>query len=326
MAELSRHLMKEFATLTTGDKKPEVSNTVRGTVVVDGENKYVAIDGSSVNTPISEIIDARQGDRVLVTIENHVATVVGNISKPPSAYKEQEAITRITDTSRDLSSQITEVRTNTETKVEELKTKVDSIGNVSDLSAVDSRITAAENKATEAATKADAAKTELEKQKELQAAQAKALEDQMLITKQELEANAALATAKEFDEKFKALMEANDKDRKQAERDLITMAARMELIQANLENMTAVWNAIDTAMKFSNEGLAIGERSGDSYILVKPNRISMFSAGSEVMYIANGVIHIDNGVFTLSLQIGYYVESQYEYNPKYNVVRYVGPK
>ena len=314
MAELSRHLMKEFATLTAGDKKPEVSNTVRGTVVVDGENKYVAIDGSSVNTPISEIIDARQGDRVLVTIENHVATVVGNISKPPSAYKEQEAITRITDTSRELSSQITEVRTNTETKVEELKTKVDS------------RITAAENKATEAATKAEAAKTELEKQKELQAAQAKALEDQMLITKQELEANAALATAKEFDEKFKAFIEANDKDRKQAERDLITMAARMELIQANLENMTAVWNAIDTAMKFSNEGLAIGERSGDSYILVKPNRISMFSAGSEVMYIANGVIHIDNGVFTLSLQIGYYVESQYERNPKYNVVRYVGPK
>lgn len=319
MAELSRHLMKEFATLTAGDKKPEVSNTVRGTVVVDGENKYVAIDGSSVNTPISEIIDARQGDRVLVTIENHVATVVGNISKPPSAYKEQEAITRITDTSRELSSQITEVRTNTETKVEELKTKVDSIGNVSDLTAVEGRIAEAEKKA-------EAAKTEVDKQKELQAAQAKALEDQLAITRQELEAAAALATAKEFEEKYKAFLESSEKDRKQAERDLITMAARMELIQANLENMTAVWNAIDTAMKFSNEGLAIGERSGDSYILVKPNRISMFSAGSEVMYIANGVIHIDNGVFTLSLQIGYYVESQYEHNPKYNVVRYVGPK
>ena len=319
MVELSRHLMKEFATLTAGDKKPEVSNTVRGTVVVDGENKYVAIDGSSVNTPISEIIDARQGDRVLVNIENHVATVVGNISKPPSAYKEQEAISRITDTSRELSSQITEVRTNTETKVEELKTKVDSIGNISDLTAVEGRVAEAEKKA-------EAAKTEVDKQKELQAAQAKALEDQLAITRQELEAAAALATAKEFEEKYKAFLESSDKDRKQAERDLITMAARMELIQANLENMTAVWNAIDTAMKFSNEGLAIGERSGDSYILVKPNRISMFSAGSEVMYIANGVIHIDNGVFTLSLQIGYYVESQYEHNPKYNVIRYVGPK
>ena len=319
MVELSRHLMKEFATLTAGDKKPEVSNTVRGTVVVDGENKYVAIDGSSVNTPISEIIDARQGDRVLVNIENHVATIVGNISKPPSAYKEQEAISRITDTSRELSSQITEVRTNTETKVEELKTKVDSIGNISDLTAVEGRIAEAEKKA-------EAAKTEVEKQKELQAVQAKALEDQLAITRQELEAAAALATAKEFEEKYKAFLESSEKDRKQAERDLITMAARMELIQANLENMTAVWNAIDTAMKFSNEGLAIGERSGDSYIMVKPNRISMFSAGSEVMYIANGVIHIDNGVFTLSLQIGYYVESQYEHNPKYNVIRYVGPK
>lgn len=319
MVELSRHLMKEFATLTAGDKKPEVSNTVRGTVVVDGENKYVAIDGSSVNTPISEIIDARQGDRVLVNIENHVATIVGNISKPPSAYKEQEAISRITDTSRELSSQITEVRTNTETKVEELKSKVDSIGNVSDLTAVEGRIAEAEKKA-------EAAKAEVNKQKELQAAQAKALEDQLAITRQELEAAAALATAKEFEEKYKAFLESSEKDRKQAERDLITMAARMELIRANLENMTAVWNAIDTAMKFSNEGLAIGERSGDSYIMVKPNRISMFSAGSEVMYIANGVIHIDNGVFTLSLQIGYYVESQYEHNPKYNVIRYVGPK
>lgn len=319
MVELSRHLMKEFATLTAGDKKPEVSNTVRGTVVVDGENKYVAIDGSSVNTPISEIIDARQGDRVLVNIENHVATIVGNISKPPSAYKEQEAISRITDTSRELSSQITEVRTNTETKVEELKNKVDSIGNVSDLTAVEGRIAEAEKKA-------EAAKAEVDKQKELQAAQAKALEDQLAITRQELEAAAALATAKEFEEKYKAFLESSEKDRKQAERDLITMAARMELIQANLENMTAVWNAIDTAMKFSNEGLAIGERSGDSYIMVKPNRISMFSAGSEVMYIANGVIHIDNGVFTLSLQIGYYVESQYEHNPKYNVIRYVGSK
>ena len=166
----------------------------------------------------------------------------------------------------------------------------------------------------------------IEKNKEIQAAQAKALMDQLIVTRQDLEARAALATAKEFDEKYKAFLKANEAGRKQAEQDLITMAARMEKVQANIENMTAVWNAIDSTMKFSNEGLAIGERSGDSYIMVKPNRISMYSAGSEVMYIANGVIHIDNGVFTLSLQVGYYVESQYPANNKYNVIRYVGPR
>ena len=379
MVDLSRHLLKGFADISSGDSGPEVSKTVRGTVVVEDGQKYVEIDGSSVRTPMSEVIDARAGDRVLVNIEHHVATVVGNISKPPSAYKEEEAITGINTARTDFSNSIERVKSDTTTHVETLisnnnKTVSDTINKaatnlsntiskavansdkkIADLNktitdsvattnnnfgsfktTVNEAIRVMDQKIAQAGAdnpdiadlkqKMTKANETIEKNKEIQAAQAKALMDQLIITRQDLEARAALATAKEFDEKYKAFLKANEAGRKQAEQDLITMAARMEKVQANIENMTAVWNAIDSTMKFSNEGLAIGERSGDSYIMVKPNRISMYSAGSEVMYISNGVIHIDNGVFTLSLQVGYYVESQYSANNKYNVIRYVGPR
>ena len=50
----------------------------------------------------------------------------------------------------------------------------------------------------------------------------------------------------------------------------------------------------------------------------------MFSAGKEVMYISQGVIHIDNGIFTASVQIGRFRTEQYSLNPDMNVIRYVG--
>ncbi len=53
-------------------------------------------------------------------------------------------------------------------------------------------------------------------------------------------------------------------------------------------------------------------------------QISMFSAGKEVMYISQGLIHIDNGVFTKTLQIGNFRESQADGDPTTNVTIYVG--
>ena len=44
----------------------------------------------------------------------------------------------------------------------------------------------------------------------------------------------------------------------------------------------------------------------------------------EVMYVSQGMLHIDNGVFTKTLQIGNYIESPLESNPNINVVRFVG--
>lgn len=92
--DLDRSLLKEFAKVVNdvGDK-PEPKQYVHGTITTgEGNAKYVMLDGSDMLTPISEVVNAEAGDRVLVSVNNHQATVIGNITFPPSARKEQQAI------------------------------------------------------------------------------------------------------------------------------------------------------------------------------------------------------------------------------------------
>lgn len=92
--DLDRSLLKEFAKVVNdvGDK-PEPKQYVHGTITTgEGNAKYVMLDGSDMLTPISEVVNAEAGDRVLVSVSNHQATVIGNITFPPSARKEQQAI------------------------------------------------------------------------------------------------------------------------------------------------------------------------------------------------------------------------------------------
>lgn len=169
------------------------------------------------------------------------------------------------------------------------------------------------------------AKLEMKADKLITEDQLKHLQDQQLVMMQEMKAKATLETVLEWKAKYEAFVKTNESERKQAQDDLVALSQRMIGIQNDLGSMTAIWNAIDRNMKFGNEGLTIGNPKGDTSILVSDDRISMMSGGREVMSISQGVIHIDNGVFTKSIQIGYYVESQYNVNPKYNVIRYVGP-
>lgn len=91
---LDRSLLKDFAKVVNdvGDK-PAPKQYVYGTITTgEGNAKYVMLDGSDMLTPISEVVIAEAGDRVLVSVENHQATVIGNITFPPSARKEDQAI------------------------------------------------------------------------------------------------------------------------------------------------------------------------------------------------------------------------------------------
>ena len=92
--DLDRSLLKEFAKVVNdvGDK-PAPKQYAYGTITTgEGNAKYVMLDGSDMLTPISEVVVAEAGDRVLVSVENHQATVIGNITFPPSARKEDQAI------------------------------------------------------------------------------------------------------------------------------------------------------------------------------------------------------------------------------------------
>ena len=155
--------------------------------------------------------------------------------------------------------------------------------------------------------------------------QLKHLQDQQLVMMQELKAKAALNTILEWQAKYESFTKSNDENRKQIENDLVALSQRMIGIQAELGSMSAVWNAIDRMMRYGNEGLTIGNPKSGNSILINEEQIALMSGGKAVMSISKGVLNIENGVFTKSIQIGYYVESQYNVNPKYNVIRYVGP-
>lgn len=147
------------------------------------------------------------------------------------------------------------------------------------------------------------------------------------VMKAELEAKASLDTLNQWVKAYQDFVNANNANRAQAEKNLADASARVAKLENNLNDMSERWNFIDSYMASSNEGLVIGKTDNSSSMLFNPNgRISMFSAGNEVMYISQGVIHIENGIFSKTIQIGRFREEQDFINPDRNVIRYVGGK
>lgn len=84
---LSTDLVSQFvkATNDTQTKKKETSMKGKVVKITDDSGTasyYVKIDGSDALTPINTLTDMDDGDRVVVEIENHTATVTGNITSP----------------------------------------------------------------------------------------------------------------------------------------------------------------------------------------------------------------------------------------------------
>ena len=155
--------------------------------------------------------------------------------------------------------------------------------------------------------------------------QLNALNEKAGIIQAELEAKASADTLDNWIKAYKDFVKSNETARAQAEKDLISASQRVSSIAKDLGELSDRWNFIDTYMSSSNEGLVIGKNDGSSSMMFNPNgRISMFSAGVEVMYISQGVIHIENGIFSKTIQIGRFREEQYHINPDMNVIRYVG--
>lgn len=145
------------------------------------------------------------------------------------------------------------------------------------------------------------------------------------VVQAELEAKASLEILNQWVKAYQDYVNANNASRAQAEKNLADASARVAKLENNLNDMSERWNFIDSYMASSNEGLVIGKTDNSSSMLFSPNgRISMFSAGNEVMYISQGVIHIENGIFSKTIQIGRYREEQDFINPDRNVIRYVG--
>lgn len=98
---LSSDLIAQFAKVTNDTTKKKTEQTVYGIVVEYGGSKYVRIDGSDQLTPAATTINAKAGERVMVVIKNHSATITGNISTPAAR----------TDTVEKIAEKVTTVET-----------------------------------------------------------------------------------------------------------------------------------------------------------------------------------------------------------------------
>lgn len=89
---LSSDLISQFVKITKDDTKTKSESTVFGTVVEYEGKKYVRLDGSELLTPVSSVTTSGDGERVVVSIKNHTATVMGNLTAPSARGADVEEI------------------------------------------------------------------------------------------------------------------------------------------------------------------------------------------------------------------------------------------
>ena len=91
---LSNDLISQFVKATNDTKKVRTEKTVYGKIVDDNGALKVRLDGADekVLTPIITTSNVKVGDRVIVLIKNHSATVIGNTSSPSTTVSDVEGI------------------------------------------------------------------------------------------------------------------------------------------------------------------------------------------------------------------------------------------
>ena len=81
--ELPSSLIKEFAQVVNTDKPESDKDKIAyGSISISEGESYVRLDGSDVDTPVSTTTSIKDGERVMVLIEKHTATVIGNVTSP----------------------------------------------------------------------------------------------------------------------------------------------------------------------------------------------------------------------------------------------------
>ena len=154
--------------------------------------------------------------------------------------------------------------------------------------------------------------------------QINALNEKNAIMQAEWEAKASLGTLNKAIAEYKSYTLQNNKDKAKSEKDLISLNQRLVENIRNLKELAERWNFLDKYFQVGNEGIIFGEQNGNTCAKMSNNRFSIFSAGTEVMYISQGTLFIENGIFSKSIQIGRFREEQYHLNLDMNVIRYVG--
>ncbi|SNU08722.1 Collagen triple helix repeat-containing protein [Streptococcus equinus] len=162
-------------------------------------------------------------------------------------------------------------------------------------------------------SKADQALT----QQQLEALEAK--RQQMIV---EIEAKATIEQISELQGYLNKVKQDDEEGRQK----IAAIATAIEERVRNIEPILTYsqkMQFIDTYITQGNGGMIIGANDSTTKVVVTPNRISFQDGGSEVAYISQSVLHIDNGVFTLSLQLGHFITRAHPKNQYVNATYFV---
>lgn len=154
--------------------------------------------------------------------------------------------------------------------------------------------------------------------------QLNALKEQSELHQKELDSKADLDTIEKWYQEYLDYVNIDNDNREKSEAALIAISERVAAITNDLGQTKERWNFIDTYMDAAEEGLVIGKQDGSANIKISNDRISMFSNGDEVMWISQNMLHIANGVFVQTLQIGNFRFESLDVNGEILGLRYLG--
>ena len=154
--------------------------------------------------------------------------------------------------------------------------------------------------------------------------QLNSLKELSQIQQKQLDAKADLDVLEKWYQEYLEYVNIDKENQEKSEANLIAISERVTKINNDLGDTKERWNFIDTYMDAANEGLVIGKQDGSANIKVSNDRISMFSNGDEVMWITQNMLHIANGVFTKTIQIGKFRFESLDENGEILGVRYLG--
>lgn len=90
---LSNDLISQFVKMTIDETKKVSEGTVYGTVKSqNAKAATVQLDGSDTTTPVKSTVKLQVGERVIVSIKDHTATVLGNLSTQAARSDTVEAM------------------------------------------------------------------------------------------------------------------------------------------------------------------------------------------------------------------------------------------
>lgn len=88
---ISEDLLSQFAKITNDTSNAVTEKTVYATAVEYEGKMYARLDGSDRLTPMYSTVVVKAGDRVIVLVKNHKATITGNVSSPSARNDDLEA-------------------------------------------------------------------------------------------------------------------------------------------------------------------------------------------------------------------------------------------